>query len=333
MDEPVTITWPEFPKPSFSRALLLAGGAALLLHALALGSFYYYLRSGKPSVTKLEIEMETIVLGNIGGNPGSIQGERVEETVIAEKPLTPTEVPIPAPVATKVVSQAELNQAREQLGRLLEEARKTSQTLVEYLPDLSTLQPSLEFPSFTLPKVAPEVLERFSKESINGLNKLSHQIDQRKLAEKSLEEWKRLLKEEQSKLLSQMEEFKKKQEAKKQQGNAATNGNNRTGIGERGEGGNNNGETRDALEIKEFCLAPGYPYDSWLRKEQGSPVVAFTCLRNGDVSNVRLIESCGYSQLDEAALAAVRTWKMKPALVLGLPVESGWTKRINFVIK
>lgn len=67
---------------------------------------------------------------------------------------------------------------------------------------------------------------------------------------------------------------------------------------------------------------PTYPWVARRNGWEGTTVVRVDVMTNGAPAQVALVESSGYSVLDEAALAAVRQWKFRPARLGTLPVQS-----------
>ena len=55
--------------------------------------------------------------------------------------------------------------------------------------------------------------------------------------------------------------------------------------------------------------------------------------QNGHVGTVSVDESSGYKRLDEAALAAVKTWRCNPSLRNGQPVRAVALQPFNFVLQ
>jgi TonB family protein len=75
--------------------------------------------------------------------------------------------------------------------------------------------------------------------------------------------------------------------------------------------------------------APAYPERANERLITGTPVVDLWIGEKGDVVDVALVESAGPA-LDEALIAAVTTWRFKPATLRGVPVSVRLTVRHEF---
>lgn len=79
--------------------------------------------------------------------------------------------------------------------------------------------------------------------------------------------------------------------------------------------------------------APDYPTLSRRLGEEGKLMLQVELDESGHISNTRIINSSGYSRLDNAALAAVKTWRCKPAVRDGQPVRAIALQPFNFVIQ
>ena len=77
---------------------------------------------------------------------------------------------------------------------------------------------------------------------------------------------------------------------------------------------------------------PAYPRESRYNKEEGTVLLAVELDGDGVVSQISLRKSSNFSRLDEAALAAVRRWKFKPARVAGVGVSSSIVVPVKFVL-
>jgi TonB family protein len=74
-----------------------------------------------------------------------------------------------------------------------------------------------------------------------------------------------------------------------------------------------------------------YPGTALLAGEAGVTTLGFVIGTDGNVSDVRVLQSSGFNDLDEAALACARTWRYKPAMKTGAPVAVSWESRIVWV--
>jgi protein TonB len=78
---------------------------------------------------------------------------------------------------------------------------------------------------------------------------------------------------------------------------------------------------------------PSYPSLSRRLGEEGKLVLRVELDKNGHVSTASVIESSSYKRLDEAALAAVKTWRCNPSLRNGQPVRAVALQPFNFVLQ
>lgn len=79
--------------------------------------------------------------------------------------------------------------------------------------------------------------------------------------------------------------------------------------------------------------APDYPAISRRLGEEGKLMLQVELDESGRISNTRIINSSGHSRLDNAALAAVKTWRCKPAVRDGQAVKAIALQPFNFVIQ
>jgi len=79
--------------------------------------------------------------------------------------------------------------------------------------------------------------------------------------------------------------------------------------------------------------APDYPEQSRHLGEEGKLMLQVELDESGRVSQTHIIRSSGYSRLDHAALAAVKTWRCRPALRDGQPVRAVALQPFNFVLQ
>ena len=78
---------------------------------------------------------------------------------------------------------------------------------------------------------------------------------------------------------------------------------------------------------------PSYPSLSRRLGEEGKLVLRVELDENGHVSTASVVESSSYKRLDEAALAAVKTWRCNPSLRNGQPVRAVALQPFNFVLQ
>lgn len=76
------------------------------------------------------------------------------------------------------------------------------------------------------------------------------------------------------------------------------------------------------------CSSKFYPEAAQRLHEEGTTTVTFTVTADGDVANPAIATSSGHSDLDQAALPCVMTWKYKPAIQAGKPVTAQWTANV-----
>jgi len=79
--------------------------------------------------------------------------------------------------------------------------------------------------------------------------------------------------------------------------------------------------------------APAYPAQARRLGEQGVVVVHVELAETGRVATAEVSSSSGYSRLDEAALAAIRTWRCTPAQRNGRAVRATALQPIKFVLQ
>lgn len=79
--------------------------------------------------------------------------------------------------------------------------------------------------------------------------------------------------------------------------------------------------------------APAYPAQSRRFGEEGTVVLRVELDETGRVAVARVSSSSGHARLDEAALAAVRTWRCTPAQRNGQPVRAVALQPFRFVLQ
>ena len=80
-------------------------------------------------------------------------------------------------------------------------------------------------------------------------------------------------------------------------------------------------------------IKPDYPKGARQRGEQGEVLLEIRVDAAGIVASVNIISSCGFSELDEAAVRAVRTARFTPAKSGGSPVASTARLKLDFRLK
>lgn len=79
--------------------------------------------------------------------------------------------------------------------------------------------------------------------------------------------------------------------------------------------------------------APAYPPLSRRLNEEGKVVLRVELDEQGSVSAARVATASGFPRLDEAALAAVKTWRCNPARRDGQPVRAVALQPFKFVLQ
>jgi TonB family protein len=78
---------------------------------------------------------------------------------------------------------------------------------------------------------------------------------------------------------------------------------------------------------------PSYPMEARIRKEEGVVMLQARVDSQGKVSALTLVQSSGFSDLDQSALETVKVWQFKPARTAGIPVETSVNIPIRFYLK
>lgn len=78
---------------------------------------------------------------------------------------------------------------------------------------------------------------------------------------------------------------------------------------------------------------PLYPELARKRGQEGRVLLSANIDEKGELTELRVDKSSGFSLLDEAALKAVRRWRFKPALRAGMPVKGTALIPIEFLLK
>jgi len=90
--------------------------------------------------------------------------------------------------------------------------------------------------------------------------------------------------------------------------------------------------TQDSL-IPLLRKAPQYPRPALQARISGSVLLSVVVGPDGNVAWVSVLDSNPPGLFDEAALEAISTWKFKPKVVDGVPVESSGIQKIDFQIE
>ncbi len=75
---------------------------------------------------------------------------------------------------------------------------------------------------------------------------------------------------------------------------------------------------------------PTYPAISRRMGEEGDVVLRVEIDENGHVVSAAVVDSSGYSRIDDAAMAAVKEWQCNPQLRNGQPISAIALQRFNF---
>lgn len=109
------------------------------------------------------------------------------------------------------------------------------------------------------------------------------------------------------------------------------------GVGTRmGAGGVNSNPVMLPSELSVICPVlnpPPYPRQSRQLGEEGKLTLKLELNESGRVKEVQVLNSSGYHRLDEAAIAAVKTWRCNPPLQNGQPVRAIALQPFNFVLE
>ena len=89
----------------------------------------------------------------------------------------------------------------------------------------------------------------------------------------------------------------------------------------------------DAPPKPHKTIKPDYPKGARQRGEQGDVVLEIRVNAAGIVDRVDIVFSCGFSELDEAAVRAARTARFTPAKSGGSPVASTARLKLDFKLK
>ena len=89
----------------------------------------------------------------------------------------------------------------------------------------------------------------------------------------------------------------------------------------------------DAPPKPHKTIKPDYPKGARQRGEQGDVVLEIRVNAAGIVDRVDIVFSCGFSELDEAAVRAARTARFTPAKSGGSPVASTARLTLTFKLK
>ena len=106
--------------------------------------------------------------------------------------------------------------------------------------------------------------------------------------------------------------------------------------GSQSEGGSGSQPLHLSGDLSLSCserTPPVYPALSVRRNEQGKTILLVELDESGRVVNVSIKKTSGFSRLDEAARAAVKTWRCAPAKRNGSAVRAVALQPFNFTLK
>ncbi len=107
-------------------------------------------------------------------------------------------------------------------------------------------------------------------------------------------------------------------------------------AGTRSPGGSGNGATAgdgDGGAVLVASHPPRYPAAARAARREGTVTVRVTVNAAGRVVGARLHRSCGSDDLDAAAVAAVHSWKFRPAHHAGRAITSDALVRVRFSLR
>jgi TonB family protein len=90
------------------------------------------------------------------------------------------------------------------------------------------------------------------------------------------------------------------------------------------------GEANPHVDTSGVNMQPAYPASALPNREGGEVVMRVRVTESGKVSQIRLLETSGFNDLDSAAIAAVLTWRFIPATKSGDPVPGNANVAVAF---
>lgn len=76
-----------------------------------------------------------------------------------------------------------------------------------------------------------------------------------------------------------------------------------------------------------------YPPQGITNSWTGTTVIGFTIDTEGNIKNLQIKRSSGHPELDEAAIRCASSWRYKPAIQRGQPIEVPWTTNVKWSLK
>lgn len=75
-----------------------------------------------------------------------------------------------------------------------------------------------------------------------------------------------------------------------------------------------------------------YPLMAKRLGHEGTTILAFRIGIDGRLTDIRVAQSSGHQELDDAAVAGARCWRYKPAMKDGKPVEVPWQASVKWTL-
>lgn len=79
------------------------------------------------------------------------------------------------------------------------------------------------------------------------------------------------------------------------------------------------------------CLQD-YPIEAIVAGEQGTTTIGYRITTAGTVVGLHIVEPSGSKVLDDAAMTCAETWRYKPAIKDGQPIEVPWKAQVRWVL-
>ena len=92
-------------------------------------------------------------------------------------------------------------------------------------------------------------------------------------------------------------------------------------------------ETPPIATTSHTVSAADYPQESMKLGEEGATTIRYVILEDGTVGNVQILKSSGFTRLDQASVAMVKSrWRFQPATTNGKPVRVAMPAEIVFAL-
>ena len=89
----------------------------------------------------------------------------------------------------------------------------------------------------------------------------------------------------------------------------------------------------DTIPVPRFKSAPRYPYRAKRMGREGTVKISFVVDKEGQVSNIKIVEATPPGFFEEAVLDAVSTWKYAPGELMGRKVKTLVTTSVVFKLE